>query len=328
MKDVANLAGVSAQTVSRVLSGKGYVSEQTRAKVQQAVSQLGYRPNIAASSLASGKSQLVGVLIVGELSYGRALAYIRFEQLQSKKCHFVVSSSAEPTESAELRESLDFLQSIHPQALVIISQNQAAVNLLLPHLSQPAVIAMNHPVPSSEVGRVELEQVDSTTALLTHLYERGCRRIAHLSPDIDEVDAIVRKNTYIDFCQKNSLAPLIIPVRDWSAKAGFAAAHALAKGAFDAIFAANDYLALGAAECLEDNENLLPGRDYALAGFDDLEASVYSRGGLTTVRQKFPELATAIDSQIVDQLAGRPPAVVKIENELIVRGSSANFSRH
>lgn len=326
MKDVAKLAGVSSQTVSRVLSGQSNVSPQTRKKVEKAIADLGYRRNVAASMLASGTSPLIGVLIVGDLSYGRAQAYIRLERMQSRKKHFVISASASPASALDLREALEYLQSTNPRALVIISQNLDAVNTLIPHLTQTSVVSINAPVDGAGLGRVEMEQVASTTALLDHLYERGCTRIAHLSPDIDEVDAKVRRSAYLSFCRKHSLAPILIPVDSWSAKAGFRAAHNLPAGSFDAVFGANDYIAYGAAKYFEEHDGLVSGTDYALAGFDDIETSAYIRGGLTTVRQDFRSLASALDTQINDQIAGQEPKTIVIENELVVRGSTLNFS--
>ncbi|WP_279057292.1 LacI family DNA-binding transcriptional regulator [Mobiluncus mulieris] len=325
MRDVANLAGVSSQTVSRVLSGKTNVSDSTKHRVLQAVEALGYRPNRLAASLASGESSLVGVLRVGHLSYGRAQSYIHFERIQNSNGLYVVSASVDYDDRDDWKRGLDYLQSIRLRALVIMSQNVTIAQYLNPLLRQPTVLAMNEADASCKLARVELEQLQSMEKLLAHLYSLGCRRIVHISPEHNEIDANLRRQAYLDFCEVHDLEPFVLKVPDWSSESGTYAAQQLSTYTFDAISAANDWIALGVSTKLFNCYGMLAGRDYALTGYDDTDFAPYVSPALTTVRQDYTQLAISISAQIDSLLSDKKPGCTILENTLVIRESTLNY---
>lgn len=325
MRDVADLAGVSSQTVSRVLSGKTNVSESTKQKVLQAVESLGYRPNPLAASLASGESSLVGVLRVGHLSYGRAQSYIHFERIQNSNGLYVVSASVDYNNRDDWKRGLDYLQSIRLRALVIMSQNAAISSYLAPFLRQPTVLAMNEVDSSCPLARVELEQLQSMKQLLAHLHSIGCQKIVHVSPMHSEIDARLRRKAYLDFCEAHDLEQIVIEVPDWSSESGTYAAEQLATSDFDAVSAANDWIAVGVSTRLFNCYGMQAGRDYALTGYDDTDFAAYAFPALTTVRQDYTQLAISISAQIDALLSEKEPGCAVLENTLVIRESTLNY---
>lgn len=327
MRDVASMAGVSSQTVSRVLSGKTNVRESTRLKVLQAVDTLGYHLNPLAASLASGESALVGVLMVGQLIYGRARFYIHFERIQNSYGLYVVSATVDSENTDDWNRALEYLQSIRLRALVIMSQNIAVAEYAAPRLCQPTILVMNEVEPGSTLPRVELEQIQSMTRLLEHLHDLGCDKIVHVSPKLNEIDAKLRRSAYLDFCETRSLSPNVFEVPDWSSEAGIYAAERISSRSFDAIVAANDAIALGVAAKLQDSRGLQAGRDYALTGYDDDEFAAYTIPGLTTVRQDYTQLAFSISEQVEALSSEKNPGCTVLENELIIRDSTLKYSQ-
>ncbi|MDD7384724.1 MAG: LacI family DNA-binding transcriptional regulator [Actinomycetaceae bacterium] len=352
--DVAARAGVSAQTVSRVLTGRGAVSEPTRAKVNAAIRELNYHPNLAARALAAGATPAIGVLMMGELSFGRAQSYTQFVQMQSDRSVFVLSLAVSPSDDRAMASAMGYFSAANVQAIVLMGQNWEAMCRVYPLASQPVIAVINKELPG-DVSRVELEQHKSTTLLLRHLYDRGARRIVHISPRVVDVDARLRRDAYQEFCTRYGLEQRIVDVGNWSAEEGYRAGEALVAGeaattgkfaaerraagsadpleggsrgdlGFDAIFAANDFLALGVSRALRDAAQLTPGRDYALAGYDDLTLDAYMSPSLTTVRQNYRLLAATISRQIESRLKGEDPRVAVLPNDVVIRESSSLFS--
>ncbi|MDO5724494.1 MAG: LacI family DNA-binding transcriptional regulator [Flaviflexus sp.] len=328
MADVARLAGVSAQTVSRVLSGKGPVREATRDKVMAAVEQLRYSPDPAAQVLASGQSRTIGVLMAGHMSYGRMRSYTAFERVQRLRNHFVVSATADPGDARNVLSALDYLHGVNVRAIVIMGQRLDAIHTLLPHLIHPTVVALNAEIPAAPVSRVAVDQKGGMIALLDHLTDQGCERIVQVVPDSEDVDAVVRRRIFRAYCDERGLYPRTIPVPNWGCADGEAAGTTLAsEESFDAILAGNDNIAIGVASALGEIRDMVAGRDYALTGFDDIEVAAFQRPGLTTVHQDYADLATAISDEIDHLLTTGEHRVTTLGTKLITRGSTEGFSR-
>lgn len=326
MADVARLAGVSAQTVSRVLSGKGPVRQATREKVMAAVEQLRYSPDPSAQVLASGQSRTIGVLMAGHMSYGRMRSYTAFERVQRLRNHFVVSATADPVEPKDVLAALDYLHGVKVRAIVVMGQRLEAIYTLLPHLIHPTVVALNAEIPAAPVSRVAVDQAGGMTALLDHLLEQGCRRIVQVVPENEDVDAMMRRQIYTSYCAKHGLPARIVGSKNWGCSDGEAAGTMLATGEeFDAVLAGNDNIAIGVASALGEIRDMVAGRDYALTGFDDIEVAAFQRPGLTTVHQDYADLATAISDEIDHLLDTGEHRVTTLGTDLITRGSTMGF---
>ncbi|MFC5281652.1 LacI family DNA-binding transcriptional regulator [Arcanobacterium canis] len=321
MADVARLAGVSSQTVSRVLSGKESVSATTKEKVLRAIETLQYQPNFAASTLASGTSSMVGVLMLGKLSFGRADSYLQLVQLQSDRGNFVTALSVDPSDFSALQRAVSFFVAAKVQAIVVMGQSVRAVRELCHSIHFPWIVVVNGELPEGDFVAVQMEQRGSTREMLEHLHAASDGVIVHVSPGVEDVDAHLRRETYLEYCDAVGMDPLVIHVPDWSAHSGEIGAKALSNVTYSGVFAANDHIALGVAKGLR-SQGREPGRDYVLGGFDDTQISQLAVPTLTTVRQKYDVLAQIISQQIDRVIHGETTQNVVLPNELVIRQSS------
>lgn len=328
MSDVAKLAGVSSQTVSRVLSGKGPVKPSTEQRVRDAVAKLNYQPFAPAQMLASGRSRAIGMLIVGRLSYGRMLAFSALETAARRQGYFAIPATTRSYDLEDLISAISYLHQAQVSSLVFVGQRIELLKALAPHVSVPTVVAINTDPLIDGVSVVHIDQVYSTQRLLQHLDEIGCERIAYIGPLTSDVDAILRRQAYQEFCEQRGRKPIVVLTNNWGSKDGAEATHELLKTApFDAIFASNDHLAIGCSYELERLKSMVPGRDYALAGFDDIETAAYHFPGLTTVRQEYEQYADTIIEQLLGLMDGKAPEVKTVHPELIIRGSTSQFRK-
>lgn len=327
MADVAKLAGVSSQTVSRVLSGKGPVKPATKQRVRDAVAKLNYQPSVAAQILASGRSRAIGMLIMGQLSYGRMLSFAAFETVARRNGYFVIPTTTKSYDLNDLITAVKYLHQAQVCSLVVLGQRIDLIKALSVHISVPTVVAINDDPGIAGVSRVHIDQVNSTRALLEHLSDVGCDEIAYLGPSTTDVDAIVRHRTYIEFCETTNRIPKVVFTRNWGSKDGAEGARQLIEAnSFDGIFAANDHLAIGCAYELEQSRSMVAGSDYALAGFDDIETAAYYYPGLTTVRQEYDQFADIVFDQLIALMNNESPEAKTVEPQLIIRGSTSNYA--
>ena len=300
MHDVAKLAGVSFKTVSNVINHHPHVSDVTRAKVQAAIDQLGYQPNLSARSLRSGRSGVIG-LAVPELS----LAY--FAQLADE-----VIQAAEKRGQVVLIEQtggdrereLEVLRSHRLQltdGLLFSPLGLGIDDAALVDIETPLVL-LGERIFNGPVDHVTMQNVEAARAATEHLLERGRRRIAVVGAHEGEIigSAGLRLSGYrqaldaagIDFDES-----LIAYVGTWHrANGAEGMRRLLATGVkFDGLFAMNDELALGAMRVLQEVGLVIPA-DVAVIGFDDVDEGRYSIPSLSTIDPGRREIAeTAVD---------------------------------
>nr|WP_231700095.1 LacI family DNA-binding transcriptional regulator [Arcanobacterium phocae] len=328
MADVAKLAKVSSQTVSRVLSGKGTVRPETERRVRNAIEYLGYQPSIAAQMLASGTSKAIGVLTIGNLSYGRMQAFSAFERVARANGHYVMPATSTSYEIDDLIEAIHYFRQARIRSLVIIGQRVELIKELIPHIKVPTVVAINTDLEFDHVSVVQIDQVTSTQKLLSHMIDVGAKNIVFLGPEIPDVDAVLRQQAYVDFCERNDIEPIVIQTPGWGAADGAKAGQQILQTCrFDGIIAANDHLAIGCSAALKEHSRLTPGTDYALAGFDDIETAAFQYPGLTTVRQGFIDYADVVFQQVEEMHSTGEAQTRKLFAEVIVRGSTSWFNQ-
>lgn len=324
MSDVARLAGVSAQTVSRTLSGAGPVAARTRERVLAAVEELGYKPDLSAQTLATGRSRTVGVLMTGNLSYGRIRSYIAVERRERERGNFVVSATADADDTDSLLAALKHLQSVHIKALAILGQRADAVSFLVPYLDQPTVVALNDPVPGGHFSRVEVDQHAGVRDLVDHMCERGCRRLVLVVPAGVDVDARARQRAFESLCLERGIGYEVVTSAGWGCEDGAAVAGEVGARSPEGVLAGNDHLACGLAYGLAER-GLKVGRDYALSGFDDTEFGAFMQPALTSVSQDMGRLAEAISIELDRVAAGGEPRHTVLPARLVVRASTTGF---
>jgi DNA-binding LacI/PurR family transcriptional regulator len=322
MIDVAKLAGVSHQTVSRVLNGHPNVTERTRLRVRAAIAELGYRPNRAARALATGKSQVIGVIAQNSTLYGPASTLATLAQA-AVAAGFTVSVESVPTlERSPMQEAVGRHLDQRVAGLVVIAPVDSA-NEVLDELPDdiPLVCIDGDPQRSAEL--VTVDQEGGGHAATRHLLDAGHRTVWHVSGPQDWFDSRGRvlgwKRALADAGAE--VPPLI--VADWSAAAGYRCGQMLAQmTGVTAVFAANDHLALGILRALHERGVRIPD-DISIVGFDDVPEAEFYIPPLTTIRPDFNAVAEASLELLLAQIdsgARRgerrviPPALVSRES--------------
>lgn len=331
MHDVAKLAGVSFKTVSNVINHHPHVSDATRSRVQAAIDQLGYQPNLSARSLRSGRSNVIG-LAVPELS----LAY--FAQLADE-----VIQAAEKRGQVVLIEQtggdrdkeLAVLRSPRLQltdGLLFSPLGLGIDDAALVDIDTPLVL-LGERIFNGPADHVTMQNVEAARAATEHLIERGRRRIAVVGAHEGEVigSAGLRLTGYRQALDAAGIAfdeSLISHVGDWHrANGAEGMQRLLATGVqFDGLFAMNDELALGAMRKLQEAGLVIP-RDVAVIGFDDVDEGQYSIPSLSTVDPGRREIAeTAVDlllGRISEKgVSTREPQELLSAFRIVVRESS------
>jgi DNA-binding LacI/PurR family transcriptional regulator len=339
MTDVARLAGVSHQTVSRVVNGSPHVSRPTRAKVLAAMEELGYRRNGVARALATRRSGTLGVITFDTVLHGPVSTLYSVEQAASTVGLGVSIAVVDRIDSPAVVRALDRLQDQSVEGVVAIAPHQAAVAALTAELrSVPTVFVggVRGVAPegaddsASAVHAVGIDQRGGAEAAVRHLLGLGHRTVHHLAGPQDWMDAGARSAGWRAVLQAAGAEPPPPATGDWSARSGFGAMRKLlaADPGLSAVFAANDQMALGALRALDEAGLRVP-EDVSVVGFDDVPEAEYFRPPLTTVRQRFPEAGRRAVRLLLDlirpegatrPLAAEPPPLVP--TELLVRRSS------
>lgn len=325
MADVAQMAEVSVQTVSRVLRGHNSVRPETKQRVIEAVDALGYAPDLVAQALASGSTRSIGVLVVGELWYGMERTFIALENAQRKQGRYLILATAPADDFSKVVEAIRFLHQCKVRAVVIFSQREDVVTRLDKYITVPTVLVGVSSMKISQASTIAISQSEAVTKIVEHFANQGCKKIVHIAAPNAEFDAAVRKEAFLTACQRLGLQAKVIYANGWGCQDGAAVGDKLASiPDFDAIYAANDNIAVGVASHLRQT-GLLAARDYALAGFDDIEIANYIAPALTTARQDVTELARLISTEISYLISGGIPRRVNLEIEVILRESTLAY---
>lgn len=325
IKDVARAANVSVATVSRALNGHHNVAEAVRLRVIRVASELRYSPHAAARSLSSRRTHTIGVVLPD--LYGEFFSELMrgVDQVARERgFHLLVSSyHGNPEEQGAalraMRGRVDGLLLMSPY----IGDTGHLTDNLSP--TQPTVL-MNTHLPQTGLASLSVDNYGGAVAMVRHLAEVGRKRIAFIAGPEDNFDAGERRRGYLDALAERlpDAEPWILP-GDFNEASGHAAAQALiaSEQLPDAVFAANDMMALGCLSAFKQAGIAVPGQ-VALAGFDDIPLSRYVQPSLTTVRVNIAELGgqamSALSEAIGTEAASTAP--VSLRPELIVREST------
>ena len=292
MTDVAKLAGVSHQTVSRVLNDNPNVRDETRLRVRAAIAELGYRPNRAARTLVTGRSQLIGVVAQSSTLYGPASMLSAFEQAAAAAGFGVSVGSVRSLDQVSVTDAVHRHLDQRVAGLVIIApvlSASAALDQLPDNI--PLVAIDGDPERSSALVTVDQETggYRATRALL----DAGHETVWHVSGPPDWFDSRGRVAGWRRALEEAGVEVPPLVQADWSAASGYRAGQMLARmPEVTAVFAANDHLALGLLWALHQRGRRVPA-DVSVIGFDDVPEAAYFIPPLTTVRPDFDAVALA-----------------------------------
>ena len=324
LEAVATRAGVSKSSVSRVVNGDTTVTPEIRDLVIQAVRELGYVPNGAARSLATQRTSAVAV-IVSDPPEGLVSDDPMFSA--------VVRTVSRALEAAGRQVTLMLAGSEESQARVeqfVAAGHVAGVMLVSMHGADPLPgVLARMGVPMVSLGRsaagvpyVENDNAGGASVAVRHLLDRGRRRIATITGPLDMVAAQDRLAGYRDTLRDTGRRS-IVAIGDFTRVSGAEGMRQLLDDdpALDAVFAANDLMAIGALRALREAGRRVP-EDVAVVGFDDIEAALYTVPPLTTIRSPMRDQAEATARLLLGLFDGAPGDPVIMPNELVIRESA------
>ena len=328
MVDVAHAAGVSHQTVSRVLNGHSGVRPATRARVLQAVEQLGYRPNLAARALASRRSGVIGILAMETTLFGPATTLYAVERAARREGRFVSVASVDAPTPESVHEAVEHLLAQDVEGLLAIAPLEGAVQAL-------DVVPQDVPVVVVEGGdhgrhsAVSVDQVGGAARATEHLLAQGAATVVHVAGPAEWFEARGREQGWRQALAAHGIAAPELLRGDWSAASGYAVGQHLAERAdVRAVFFANDQMALGALRAFHEGEVRVPD-DVLVAGFDDIPEAAYLTPPLTTVRQDLLAVGRHAVDLLLETIAQGPlsPRSVVVPAELVMRQSTIGSRR-
>jgi DNA-binding LacI/PurR family transcriptional regulator len=321
MYDVAARAGVSHQTVSRVLNGFAGIRPETRDRVESAIADLGYRPNKAARALVTSRTRAIGVLAPATTDFGPTSSLHAIERaVRDAGYHPLITST--PIEADAVRASLEFLLDQSIEALVVIAPYRVVLDELRDLHGDLPIVALQTG-ESADASAAGIDQVAGARLAVRHLIELGHRRIQQLAGPDAFIEAAVRRRAVDDELQAHGIPNLPTLTGDWSADSGYAAGALLDRTA-TAVVCGNDQMALGLIHALSDLGRRVP-QGISVVGFDDIPESAHSLPPLTTVHQDFEEVGRRAVHALVARLEGRDAdgESVAVVPELVVRQSTA-----
>ena len=324
MTDVARLAGVSHQTVSRVLNGHPNVREQTRLRVQAAIAELGYRPNRAARALVTGRSQVIGVVAQNTTLYGPASLLAALEQTAAEEGFAVSVGSVRSLDYRSISEAVERHLAHRVAGIVVIAPVESA-GAALERLPKDVPLVTVDGDPRRPVPLVTVDQVAGARQATQHLLDAGHRTVWHVSGPSDWFDSAGRIEGWREALLAAGVDVPPLMQADWSAASGYRAGQMLARmPEVTAIFTANDHLALGVLRALHEHGRRVP-QEISLVGFDDVPEAEYFVPPLTTVRPDFDAVARASLDLLLAQIESGSggPLRQTIEPTLVARNSVA-----
>jgi len=313
--DVARLAGVSHQTVSRVLNDLPNVRPATRARVEQAIAQLRYSPSPAARALVTRRTRTIGLVSPGVSDFGPSSIAMHFNFAARAARYSVETVSSLDDDPAAVKSLVEALLRQRVDAIVLIVVDVAVLEVVRAlDLSIPVVAVAASPRPSPLI--VSIDQYRGARAAARHLAELGHTRILHLGGPLENPDAIERERGWRDELIGRRL-DIVEPSRgDWSAASGFEAARELDIQPGEAVFVANDHMAIGLLSAFRERGIRVP-EDVSVVGFDDVPEAGYLFPPLTTVRQDFAALGGLIMQKVL--VAVEDPETVTEDTPLPTR---------
>jgi DNA-binding LacI/PurR family transcriptional regulator len=334
MEDVARVAGVSHQTVSRVLGGHPNVRDTTRTDVLRAIDELGYRRNSSARALVTRRTHTLGVVTCNPTLFGPASTLFGLEEAAREEDYLVSAVTLRRYSPKALSDAIDHLSGWGVEGIVVIVPQREAVAALA-ELRPPFPVVTVEGGHDLDIPGVSVDQELGARLATSHLLGVGHRTVWHVAGPQDWLEAEGRLIGWRATLQEAGAEVPPPLIGDWTPMSGYRAGQELAgkvsAGAarrntpeVTAVFVANDQMALGVQRAFREAGLSIPGQ-VAIAGFDDIPEAEFFAPPLTTVRQDFAAVGRASIRLLVDSVeSGRPAGGerVVIEPRLIVRSST------
>lgn len=322
IRSVASMAGVSHQTVSRVLNGHPNIRPATRARVLEVIEALGYRRSSAAVALATHRTRRIGVLVDSGFEYGPNATSAAVEAAARAAGYATLAVNLDETRSVSAHDAVEHLVTQGVDALCVVAPRASSVDIVREASTGLPTLVIT-PEPDPAFLTISVDQRGGAELAVRHLLELGHRDILHVAGPPDWLDARERERGWRDSMQAAGLRPRDPVFADWTSDADYAVARSFgAQPPFTAVFAANDRIALGMLHGLADAGIPVPER-VSIVGFDDVPDARHFLPPLTTVRQDFAALGEGAVAALLAALDGGPPVEERrISAELVVRSTT------
>lgn len=323
MADVAQAAGVSHQTVSRVLHDSPNVSGDTRERVLAAIRMLDYRPNSVARALATGRSKTLGVVTFDTTLYGPASTLLGIERAAHDAGYAVSISSLRSLNRETVLAAIQQLRGQGVDGVAVIAPMRAGVDALR-HVKPGFPVVAVQAGPNASIPVATVDQVAGAAAATRHLLQLGHKTVWHLAGPGDWKEAEERIEGWRSVLESAG-APVPELLRgDWTPRSGYELGQELLQiRELSAVFVANDQMALGLLRRLHEAGREVP-RDLSVVGFDDIPEAAYFTPPLTTVRQDFTELGRRSLRTLLGRIEGEEVTMrVVVAPVLVMRDSTA-----
>ena len=327
MHDVARLAGVSHQTVSRVLNAHPNVSGPTRERVLDAMRELDYRPNTFARGLVTARSQRIGVLSFDSRFFGPSSTLHAIERAARAAGFGVAVAGMSDYSGDEIDEGIEALTGQGVDGIIVIAPSAAATRAIGGLPTGVPVVALEAEYEDQPV--VAIDQRLGAQLATQHLLDLGHQTVWHVGGPQDWREAVLREDGWRGTLEAAGIE-VPPPLRgDWRPRSGYEAGRRLADDPqVTAIFAGNDQMALGLVHALAERGRRVP-EDVSIVGFDDIPEAEFLMPALSTVRQDFDEVGRRGLDVLLAAIEGPGTSVtgrdqdVTIAPELVLRASTA-----
>jgi DNA-binding LacI/PurR family transcriptional regulator len=324
MADVGRLAGVSHQTVSRVINGSTHVRPETRERVLKAMVELGYRPNPVARALVTGRSRTLGVVSFDTTLYGPASTLVGIERAAHEAGYFIIVASLKALDRPSVADAIERLRRHGVDGILAIAPLEEAADALR-HAPGDAPLLAVEAGPDDGFPVVAVDQFAGAVKATRHLLDLGHETVWHIAGPWEFLEARERQQGWRATLEAAG-AEVPEPLQgDWSARAGYDLGRRLSTDrGVTGIFVANDHMALGVLRALHETGRRVPD-DVSVVGFDDVPEAPFFLPPLTTVRQDFDEVGSRsvrLLLRMLDDGEALPPPP-RVEPELVVRASTS-----
>ena len=333
LEDIAQLSGVSRSTVSRVINSDVNVKEETRRKVLEIIQDINFQPNLAAKGLATGRTNVIGIVIPASVSVVFTDPYFpQFIQGVSSACNnrnfLVMLWLAEP--EYERRMISRILHNGLVDGVVVAStlMNDPIVTSLY-ESKMPFILIGRH--PSLDLNSVDVDNLQASRKATLHLLRLGYKRVATITGPQDQISGYDRYQGYLKALQDygQSVRLELVAEAGFTEESGYTAMVRLIPQKPDAVFAASDMMAYGAMRALAEANLRIP-EDVAVVGFDDIPASSKAHPSLTTVRQQVSLMGSKAVELLINLIENGITSTqhVIMDTELVVRESCGASQRN
>ncbi|WP_241573302.1 LacI family DNA-binding transcriptional regulator [Rosenbergiella nectarea] len=303
--DVAREAGVSYQTVSRVINHSANVSNATRQRVFNAIKQLHYVPNKVAQQLAGKLSQTIGLATTSLALHAPSQIAAAVKARASAERYHTVIAMVDNSHPQAVHDAVKQLQAQRVDGIIVNIPLSDTLASATRQLGPQLPMLFNDVSPTCQENYVIFDPSLGSHLTIERLVSLGHREIVLLTGPQDSISAALRADSACKQLRTHQLAPVLTVAGDWSAKSGFdAMTYAmLQKKRFTAVVVANDQMALGALRALTEAGFSVP-EEVSVTGYDDTSDSAFFSPPLTTIRQNFSLLGQESVEQLLTLIAG------------------------